>query len=132
MKTGQFEPKPDEVDYWTPYSHWCADCFHWVVDCEHCLDPLPIQHHSMNDGCIQSIAYDRATQRLEVRFKWKAVHQYRPVSLESAHEIWKARPVNVALEKLVMKNRRIRFSEVRSEGKLLMSMLRGLWILSTP
>jgi len=132
VKTSQFDAKPEEVDQWTPYSHWCSDCWHFVVDCEHCLDPLPIQHHSLNDGCIQSIAYDRATQRLEVRFKWKAVHQYRPVPLAVVGEIWKARPMNVALDKLVMKNRRIRFDEVRSEGKLLMSMLRGLWILSTP
>ena len=77
-------------------------------------------------------AYDRKTQRLEVRFKWKAVHQYRPVSLSLVRELWKTRPMNVALDKLVMKNRRIRFDEVRSEGKLLMSMLRGLWILSRP
>jgi hypothetical protein len=46
-------------------------------------------------------------------------------------EVWKARPVNIALDGL-MKNRRIRFDEVRSEGKALMSMLRGLRILSTP
>jgi hypothetical protein len=52
------------------------------------------------------------------------VHQYRPVSLDRAREIWKARPVNIALDSL-MKNRRIRFDEVRSEGKVLMSMLRG-------
>jgi hypothetical protein len=30
--------------------------------------------------------------------------------------------MNVALEKLVMKNRRIRFAEVRAEGKLLASL----------
>jgi hypothetical protein len=52
------------------------------------------------------------------------VQQYRPVSLQTAREIWKARPVNIALDNL-MKSRRIRFDEVRSEGKLLMSLLRG-------
>ena len=40
-------------------------------------------------------------------------------------EIWKARPMNMALDKLVMKNRRIRSDEVRTEGKLLASLLRG-------
>jgi hypothetical protein len=37
--------------------------------------------------------------------------------------IWKARPMNMALDKLVMKNQRIRFDEARSDGKLLMSLL---------
>jgi hypothetical protein len=59
------------------------------------------------------------------------VHQYRPVSLKVAREIWKARPVNIALDSL-MKNRRIRFDEVRSQGKLLVSMLRGWRMLQKP
>jgi hypothetical protein len=83
----------------------------------------------VNDGCIETLAYDRDTQCLEVRFTWKSVQQYRPVSLHTAREIWKARPVNVALD-LMMKSRRIRFGEVRSEGKLLMSMLRGWRMIS--
>jgi hypothetical protein len=33
--------------------------------------------------------------------------------------------MNMALDKLVMKNKDFHFSEVRSEGKLLVSMLRG-------
>jgi hypothetical protein len=33
--------------------------------------------------------------------------------------------MNIALQELVMKNRRIRFDEVRSQGKLLVSLLRG-------
>jgi hypothetical protein len=57
------------------------------------------------------------------------VHQYRPVSLQTAREIWKARPMNIALQKLVMKNRRIQFDEVRSEGKVLVSMLRGFELI---
>jgi hypothetical protein len=130
MKTSQFDAKPDEVDHWTPYSHWCAGCWHWVVDCEHLLDPLQAEHHKVDDGWIRSLAYDRRTQCLEVRFKWRAVHQYRPVALATAKEIWKARPMNLALQELVMKNRRIRFDEVRSEGKMLMSLMRGWRMLS--
>jgi len=53
------------------------------------------------------------------------MHQYRPVPLQVVREIWKARPMNTAVQELVMKNRPIRFDEVRSEGKLLMSLLRG-------
>jgi hypothetical protein len=130
VNTSQFEAKPDKVDHWTPESHWCADCWHWVVDCEHVLEPLLAEHHVVEDGWIRSLAYDRATQCLEVRFRWKNVHQYRPVPLQIAREIWKARPMNVALEKLVFKNRRIRFDKVRTEGKLLASLLRG-WAMIT-
>jgi hypothetical protein len=57
------------------------------------------------------------------------VHQYRPVPLWLVRKIWKARPMNLALQALVMKNRRIRFEEVRTEGKLLVSLLRGWKIL---
>jgi hypothetical protein len=57
------------------------------------------------------------------------VRQYHPVSLQAARAIWKARPVNIALDNL-MKNRRVRFDEVRSEGKMLMSLLRGWRMLS--
>jgi hypothetical protein len=39
--------------------------------------------------------------------------------------------MNTALQELVMKNRRIRFDEVRSEGKLLMSLLPG-WAMIAP
>jgi hypothetical protein len=70
-------------------------------------------------------------QCLEVRFTWKNVHHYRPVPLAVVREFWKARPMNVALDKLVIKNRRIRFDEVRTEGKLLASLLRG-WALIAP
>jgi hypothetical protein len=59
------------------------------------------------------------------------VHQYRPLPLQVIREIWKARPMNTALPELVMKNRRIRFDEVRSKGKLLVSVLRG-WAMIAP
>lgn len=129
MNTGQFEAKLHAVDHWTPYSHWCADCWHWVVDCEHLLEPLSAERHAVDDGCIRSLAYDRRGRCLEVRFKWKSVQQFRPVSLAMAREIWKARPMNTALDAFVKKNPHIRFDYVRSEGKVLMSLLRGWQLL---
>ena len=42
LRTDQFDAKPDEVDHWTPSSHWCPRCWHWVVDCEDLLDPMPL------------------------------------------------------------------------------------------
>jgi hypothetical protein len=125
VNTSQFEANRDQVDHWTPESHWCAGCCRWIVDCEHVLEPLPAEHHAVDDGWIRSLAYDRATQSLEVRFRWKAVHQYRPVPLQIVREIWKAQPMNMALDKLIMKNRRIRSDAVRTEGKLLASLLPG-------
>ena len=89
------------------------------------MEPLASPHHAVDDVWIRSLAYDRVTQCLEVRFTWNAVTQFRPVPLQIVREIWKARPMNVALDKLIMKNRRIRFDEVRTEGKLLASLLRG-------
>jgi len=88
----------------------------------------PPEHHAVDDGWI--LVNDRMTPCLEVRFKWKSVHQYRPVPLQIVREIWKARPINTALQGLVVKNRRIRFDEVRSEEKLLVRMLRGWQMLS--
>jgi hypothetical protein len=39
--------------------------------------------------------------------------------------------MNMALQELIMKDRRIRFDEVRTEGKLLVSLLRG-WAMIAP
>ena len=30
VNTSQHEAKSEEVDHWTPYSHWCARCWHWL------------------------------------------------------------------------------------------------------
>jgi hypothetical protein len=124
VNTSQFDAPSDEVDHWTPESSWCADCWHWVIDCEHMRDPLNAEHHAVDDALIRSLAYDRKTRCLEVRYRWKTVTQYLPVTLVEARRIWRARPMNAALDELV-KNRRIRFDEVRTEGKLLASLLRG-------
>jgi hypothetical protein len=59
-----------------------------------------------------------------------SVHQYRPVPLEVVRKIWRSRPMNTALQERVMNNRRFRFDEVRTEGKLLVSLLRGWQLLS--
>jgi len=61
----------------------------------------------------------------------QSVQQFRPVPLDVVREVWKARPMNTALQERVMKNRRIRFDEVRSDGKLLVSLLRG-WAVIVP
>ena len=98
---------------------------------EHLLNPLPLEHHAVDDGWIHSLAYDRKTQCLEVRYKWHSVHQYRPVPLEVVREIWKARPMNTVLQERAMNNGRFRFDEVRTEGKLLVSMLRA-WAMISP
>ena len=84
------------------------------------MEPLASAHHPVEDGWIRSLAYDRGMQCLEVRFTW-----VRPVPLVLVREVWKARPMNMALDKLVMKNRRFRFDRVRTEGKLLASLLCG-------
>jgi hypothetical protein len=93
------------------------------------LDPLGAEHYAVDDACVRSLAYDRATRCLEVRNRWNNVSQFRPVTLDEVRRIWRARPVKTALDEVV-KNRRIGFDEVRTEGKLLMSLLRG-WAMIT-
>src|SRR5262249_27828637 len=131
VNTSQFDSNPDKVDHWTPESHWCGDCMHWVIDCVHMVEPLDAEHHVVEDGWIRSLACNRVTQCLEVRFTWKTVTQFHPVPLSIIRQIWKARPMNMTLEKLIMKNQRIRFEEVRTKGKLLASLLRG-WVMIAP
>jgi len=40
--------------------------------------------------------------------------------------------MNTVLDELIMKNRRIHFDQVRNDGKLLMSLLRGWELLARP
>jgi hypothetical protein len=101
------------------------------VDCEPLLDPLPLPHHAVEDACVESLAYDRTTQCLEVRYRWNSIHKYRPVSLQAAREISKARPMNTAVDALLKKDHRVRFDYVRTEGKLLASFLRGWAMIAT-
>ena len=59
---------------------------------------------------------------------------HRPIpsgAPRTVREIWKARPMNTALQELVMNDRRIRFDEVRPEGKRVVSLLRG-WAMIAP
>ena len=85
----------------------------------------------MPSKAIRSDVYVSTRRRLKatsvyltkVNFGWADA-----TNVQTGREIWKARPINVALAQL-MKNRTIRFDEVRSEGKLLMSMLRGRKII---
>src|SRR5262249_45439148 len=108
-------------------AHWCGDkaCMHWVVDCDHVVDPLPIKHVAVDNSCIESVAYDRLNGRLEVAFKWHSTHQYWPVSLEQFRELWKSGPMmNAVLSQKISNQRGTRFEEVRTEGKVLASMLR--------
>jgi hypothetical protein len=69
---------------------------------------LPLPHHAVEVACGESLAYDRATLRLEV-----------PAGCA------RARPMNMAIDALLKKDHRIRFDYVRTESKLLVSLLRG-------
>jgi len=86
---------------------------------------------SDNTGPIHQAKPHRTTQGPEVRYKWNSIHQYRPVSLQAAREIWRARPMSAAIHALLKRDRRIRFAYVRTEGKLLASLLRGWAMIMT-
>jgi hypothetical protein len=58
------------------------------------MEPLASPHHAVDDVWIRSLAYDRVTQCLEVRFTWNTVTQFWLVRLSLVREIWKARPIS--------------------------------------
>ena len=47
---------------------------HWVIDCIHMVEPLDAKHHAVEDGWIRSLAYNRVTPYLEVRFTWNSIN----------------------------------------------------------
>jgi hypothetical protein len=129
MNSNTHEARADQVDHHTPYAHWCGLCSHWVVDCTHVVDPLPMKRVAVEDACIESLAYHRQTGRLEVSLKLDAVQQFWPVSRALFRELWKARPMNSVLYQKIFRKRGMHFGQVRSEGKILASMLRGMDLL---
>ena len=131
MITAQPERPSNHVDHRTPESHWCGSCRAWVVDCDHVVTALPINHVSVADGWIGSLSYERRTGRLEVEFKWNDVRQFWPVAPALFRELWRGRPMYIVLHQKILPNRRIRWAFVRTEGKLVVSMLKGLAMVLT-
>jgi hypothetical protein len=117
---------PDRVDHRTPESHWCGECRRWVVDCDHVVSPLPIRHVAVNDGWIRSLSYDRRHGRLEIEFKWNDTTQFWPVSPALFKELWRGQPRYLVLNEKIIGDRRIRSAFVRTDGKVLVSMLWAL------
>src|SRR5262245_42157290 len=126
MITAQPERRSDRVDHRTPESHWCGSCRSWVVDCDHVVSPLPIAHVPVDDTWIRSLSYDRRTNRLEIAFKWNAVRQYWPVSRSLFTQLWKGRPMYLVLHEKFNREHGLQWAEVRTEKKVLVSMLRAL------
>ena len=124
LNSNKFFSDPDQVDHHTPESHWCGACMHWVVDCDHLANPLPIAHRKVEDGWIRSLAYDRVRGRLEVDYKWNSVRQYSPISPQRFRELWNARPMHLTLSTMI-DSRRVREDYVRTEGKVLVTLLKG-------
>jgi hypothetical protein len=90
------------------------------------VSPLRLTHRAVEDGWIRSLAYDHANGHLEIDFRWNNGHQYWMVSLALFRELWKPRPMYLFLHGQIFPNSRIRAEYVRTEGKLLVSMLKGL------
>ena len=116
---------PNVVTHRTPTSHWCAACWSWVVDCIHLVQPLRIPHGlTPGDFFIRSLAYDAAGERLEIRFRWKSAAQFRPITAAMFRQITAQTNVYPVLNKWI-KERSITWSEVRTERKIVASMLCG-------
>jgi hypothetical protein len=124
--TAQPEGPSDRVDHRTPESHWCGSCRSWVVDCDHLVTALPIHHVAVDDGWIQSLSYERRSGRLEIHFTWNDVRQFWPIPASLFRELWRGRPMYIVLHQKILPNRGIRWAFVRTEGKLVVSMLKGV------
>jgi hypothetical protein len=123
--------RPYEVSHRTKGSHWCGEreCWSWVVDCVHCVDPLRIPHRlTPKDIHVRSFAYDPAKRRLEIFYKWKTGSQYYPISLAMFRQIERAEEIRKPLDEWI-KQRRIRWDEVRTERKLVAEMLCGVRLI---
>jgi hypothetical protein len=71
VKTNQHEAFPDEVDHWTPYADAPVVGIGLSI-----ATTFSIRYESNSmPSTVRSLVYDGETQCLEVRFKWKAVHQ---------------------------------------------------------
>src|SRR5262245_60523990 len=88
-------------------------------------------HVAVDDGWIQSLSYERRTGCLEIHFTWNDVRQFWPIPLGLFRELWRGRPMYIVLHQKILPDRRIRWAFVRTEGKLVVSMLKGLAIVLT-
>src|SRR5262245_32777328 len=116
---------PNVVTHRTVGSHWCADCWHWVVDCDHLVWPLRLPHqHTPGDSFVRSFAYDPKTCRLAIFDRWKSDPQFHPISAAMFRKISSQTDVHSLLAEWI-KQRRITWEDVRTERKIVVSMLCG-------
>src|SRR5215831_12558694 len=116
---------PNVVTHRTAASHWCADCCHWVVDCDHFVWPLRIRHSpTAGDSFVRSFAYDPKTRRLEIFYRWKRAAQYSPITASMFRQLTGQPNVHSLLDQWI-KQRRITWKDVRTERKIVASMLCG-------
>jgi hypothetical protein len=120
---------PNVVTHRTAASHWCADCWHWVVDCDHLVWPLRMPHTmTPGDSFVQSMAYDPMPHRLEVLYRWKSAAQYSPVTASMFRQLTSHTNIHSLLAEWI-KQRRITWRDVRTERKIVASMLCGFRLI---
>jgi hypothetical protein len=88
-----------------------------VCDCIHCVDPLTIKRHPVEDVQIRSIGYDRRRGRLGIEFTWTDdVRQFYPVAPAVYRQLLAAKPMYLFLKR-ILELRGVRFQYVRTEAK---------------
>jgi hypothetical protein len=94
------------------------------------LNPLRIPHRlTPKDIHVRSFAYDPVKRRLEIFYKWKSGSQYYPISPGMFKQLERTEQINKLLDERI-KQRRIRWDEVRTERKLVAEMLCGLRLVA--
>lgn len=119
--------RPYEVSHRTKGSHWCGhrECWAWVVDCVHCANPHRL---TPKDHSVHSIGYD-ATKR----HGWKSSTNGKPArsTIDLAGNVSPDRTRDNVHNLLAewIKQHRIKWDEVRTERKLVASMLCGVRLI---
>jgi hypothetical protein len=80
------------------------------------------------DTHVQSYAYDPVRRRLEIFYKWKSGSQYYPITTRMFQQIEGSNQIHQLLDEWI-KQRRIRWDEVRTERKLVAEMLCGVRLI---
>jgi hypothetical protein len=76
----------------TPGAYWCPACHAFTLECNHLVEPLDAPRIALKNWLIESVAYDRKRQILELemntleRFQFYNVPRYLAVGLVKAED----------------------------------------------
>jgi len=85
---------------------------------------LQIRTTPAGDSFVRSFAYDSTTRRLEIFYRWKSARSFQPITATMFRLLASRKDVHSAVAEWI-KRRRITWKDVRTERKIVASMLCG-------